>query len=64
LISLGHPPHVVWKYTPRQLAAWVQLSDRRRQGELAQIASIIRMAQSSDNAAVRKQLKQLQDESQ
>jgi hypothetical protein len=42
----------------------MQLSERRRQGELAQLASIIRMAQSTDTAAVRKHLKQLQDDSQ
>jgi hypothetical protein len=42
----------------------MQLSERRRQGELAQLASIIRMAQSTDNAAVKKHFQKLQDESQ
>jgi hypothetical protein len=46
------------------LAAWTHLSERRRQGELAQLASIIRLAQSTDNAVVKKEIKKLQDESQ
>jgi hypothetical protein len=64
LIRLGHPPERAWRYTPRQLNGWLQLAERRRHGELAQLAAIVRLAQSSDNVAVKKELQKLQDESQ
>lgn len=63
MIHLGHPPAVAWGYTPRQLFGWLQLADRRRGGELAQLASVMRLAQSTDTPAVRRAVAKMQEES-
>lgn len=64
LISSGHPAELAWSYTPRQLAGWIELSKRRRQGEMAELMSIMAVAMSGDKKAIRESIKRLSDESQ
>lgn len=44
LISAGHPPHLVWSYTPRQLHAHTQLLHREECRQFAALARIMRGA--------------------
>jgi hypothetical protein len=60
-IATGHPPAVAWKYTPRQLAGWAELSYRRRSGELAELLMVTAAGQAGGKG-VTKLLKTLQTE--
>ena len=63
LIHEGHTPADVWKMTPRQMAAWMQLAMRRKFGEQVQLLSLMRAARSDDRH-FQTFLRKLQDESQ
>jgi hypothetical protein len=63
LIHSGHARADVWKMTPRQLAAWLQLAMRRKFGEQAQLLTLMRAARS-DDMHFQAFLRKLQDESQ
>jgi hypothetical protein len=63
LIHSGHARADVWKMTPRQMAAWMQLAMRRKFGEQAQLLTLMRAARSDDRH-FQTVLRKLQDESQ
>ena len=63
LIHCGHPSADVWKMTPRQMAAWMQLAMRRKFGEQVQLLTLMR-ATRSDDRHFQTFLRKLQDESQ
>ena len=63
LIHSGHTRADVWKMTPRQMAAWLQLALRRKFGEQAQLLTLMR-AVRADDRHFQTFLRKLQDESQ
>jgi CubicO group peptidase (beta-lactamase class C family) len=63
LIRSGHAPADVWKMTPRQMAAWLQLAMRRKFAEQAQLLTLMRAARSDDKH-FQTFLRKLQEESQ
>jgi tRNA(Ile2) C34 agmatinyltransferase TiaS len=54
----------VLKMTPRRIAALLQLRDRRRLGERAELASIIRAAVNADEKAFARMIKKMDDDAQ
>jgi len=63
LIHGGHTPADVWKMTPRQMAAFLQLAMRRKFGEQAQLLTLMRAARGDDKH-FQTFLRKLRDESQ
>lgn len=63
LIHYGHTRADVWKMTPRQMAAFLQLAMRRKFGEQAQLLTLMRAARS-EGKYFQAFLRNLQDESQ
>lgn len=59
LIRNGHPPEKAWHYTPRQLRGWVELIERERSAELADLMRVMSTAQSGDGKLITKEIKQL-----
>src|SRR6202158_3629850 len=60
LIALGHPPAVVWEYTPRQLKAFLIIAERRRRKELSEQLALFRLASHGEAREVNKQIKDLE----
>jgi hypothetical protein len=52
---------VIWGYTPRRAAAYLELGANRRRRELGERLSIAALAARGDPAAVQKQIKQLSE---
>jgi len=63
LVAAGHPPDVAWSYTPRQLAAWAELSTRRKSGEYSTQLSLNSIAAHADAKLLKSSTKKLTDES-
>ena len=63
LIHGGHARADVWKMTPRQMAAFLQLAMRRKFGEQAQLLTLMRAARGDDRH-FQTYLRKLQDGSQ
>ena len=63
LIHGGHARADIWKMTPRQMAAWLQLAMRRKFSEQVQLLTLMRAARSDDKH-FQAFLRKLQDESQ
>jgi len=63
LIHNGHARADVWKMTPRQMAAFLQLAMRRKFGEQSQLLTLMRAARGDDRH-FQTFLRKLQDESQ
>ena len=59
LIVSGHPPSVVWDYTPRQISGYVLLIGKRHKNEAARDLSIYTLASRGDPKDVKKQFKEL-----
>lgn len=57
MIAAGHPPAVVWKYTPRQMHAFLFIAGKRRERERRELLALHALAARGDPKAVRKQLK-------
>lgn len=64
LIAAGHPIDAVWKYTPRQLAAYVELAYRRRMGLLIEQFGIMQTAAQGDAKAGKTLVQRLTKEAQ
>ena len=62
LIASGHVAAEAWAMTPRQMAGWLQLAERRRLGEDARMISLMR-ASKAEPRAFRKLVEKLRDES-
>jgi hypothetical protein len=58
LIAAGHRSDDVWNYTPRQLAAYGFIAEKRRTRERAEALTIGVMASRGDLKTVKKQLKE------
>lgn len=54
---MGHPPAAVWKYTPKQMHAFLFLAGKRRQREDRAMLALHTLAARGDPKALRKQLK-------
>jgi hypothetical protein len=54
---------VAWKYTPRQLNGWLELSARRKAGEQLEAISVAVMGTRADNKVLKKETKRLVEES-
>lgn len=63
LIHEGHPPDVVWRYTPRQIQGWIQFAFRRKLGERAEMMATMGMASRGDPKELKKQMRSLEQES-
>jgi hypothetical protein len=62
LIAAGHPPAVVWSYTPRQLHGFVALARRRRLTELRENLVVSALGAQGDDGAVERQLREWSDD--
>jgi hypothetical protein len=51
---------VVWRYTPRQLAAFLFITRRRQKRSMAERLSIQALAASGDTNAINKKLRDLE----
>lgn len=51
---MGHPPHAVWSYTPRQMSGFGYFAGRRRKQELAETLSIHTAAARGEGQDVKK----------
>lgn len=58
---MGHPPADVWRYTPRQMAAFLFFANRRRKRELREQLAIQALAARGEPKAVEKALKAKDD---
>lgn len=56
LIKLGHPDP--WKYTPRQMSAFIFLAHKRRQRELSDLMCATRLAQHGEKNDVQKVIRE------
>lgn len=61
MIALGHPPDAVWGYTPRQLAAYLFIANRRRKRELSEQLAINALAAQGDGEALKRQMRELEE---
>jgi hypothetical protein len=59
----GHDVRDCWNYTPRQLAAWVDLIGRDDRSEILKIATAFNIAQSSGNPKTKKMIDKIEDQS-
>lgn len=44
MIAAGHPPEAAWRYTPRQMSAFLFIANRRRRRELKEALAVHRLA--------------------
>lgn len=58
LIALGHPPAVVWDYTPRQTAAWLFVAEKRKTSEDRRQLRLQTMAARGDMRKVNQELRE------
>ncbi len=56
---MGHRPVDVWKYTPRQIAAFLFIAEKRRNQERIETVHLGLMAARVDPKEVKKFLKEL-----
>jgi hypothetical protein len=56
LIALGHPPDVVWGYTPRQASAYLRLAQIRREHEAAERLAIAALAARGNSEDLQRQI--------
>src|SRR5262249_54389252 len=61
LIASGHSPRDVWRMTPRQMAAFLELAHRRRMGERVMELTILRASQA-DGKELKKFMRKLEGE--
>lgn len=54
---MGHPPAAVWKYTPRQMHAFLFIASKRHQREQREYLALTAMASQGDPKAIQKALK-------
>lgn len=56
---MGHPPAVVWKYTPRQLHAFLFIASKRREREQAEALALNALAAQGTEKAIKKAIKDM-----
>jgi hypothetical protein len=56
---MGHAPADVWRYTPRQIAAFLSFAVKRKSVETAQAIITARMAAHGDAKDIKKHVKEL-----
>jgi lipase chaperone LimK len=56
---MGYPPDYVWRMTPKRLEATLFVARKRRNREMLERLKVAQMAQSSDEQALRKFVKEL-----
>ncbi len=61
LIASGHPPAVVWTYTPRQLAGFLALAGQRARADAAAALSIQHAALHMKPRDLRKAIRDLSE---
>jgi hypothetical protein len=57
---MGHPPDVVWGYTPRVLKGFLYFAGQRKKQEMANDISVGAMASRGGKEELKKTLKDLQ----
>jgi hypothetical protein len=62
LIAAGHPPAVVWTYTPRRLAGFLDFAARRQKREAANTLALHATAARADGKDINARLKELAKE--
>ncbi len=62
LIAYGHPPSAVWEYTPKQLRAWLEFAERRKQREMHDAIVVGALSSQAEGKVIKKQLKLLDQE--
>lgn len=61
MIAWQHPPESVWNYTPRQIAAWLEVGHARHRAEAGERLMIAAMGAQGKNETITKQLREWED---
>lgn len=56
----GHPPAMLWSYTPKQAAAWATLGMARKRSELAEQLMITATGAQGKSDTINERLKELE----
>jgi len=54
---MGHPPAEVWKYTPKQMSAFLFIADKRHRREQKELLALQALVARGEPKELRKMLK-------